>query len=98
MLVHFFHRNVRDTVIIFEEGKPTVPRYDIMVPWCALNGRHLVNAQFSKEAEREQRWLVEEDLQESLERAFQAYGEPLETVTLFKYLGRVLTVGGEDWL
>ena len=32
-----------------------------------------------------------------MERAFQAYGEPLETVTSFKYLGRVLTAGDDDW-
>ena len=32
-----------------------------------------------------------------MERAFQAYREPLETVTMFKYMGRVLTVGDYDW-
>ena len=32
-----------------------------------------------------------------MERAFQAYGEPLETVTLIKYIGRVLRAG-EDYL
>ena len=41
--------------------------------------------------------MVEEELWKSLERAFQAYGEPLETVTLFKYMGRVLTVGDDNW-
>ena len=30
-------------------------------------------------------------------RAFQAYGEPLETVTLFKYMVRVLTAGDDKW-
>ena len=30
--------------------------------------------------------------------AFQAYGEPLENVTAFKYLGRVMTAGGKYWL
>ena len=48
--------------------------------------------------ERRRRRLVEEELQESLNRAFQAYREPLETVTSFKYLGRVLTAGDDDWL
>ena len=32
-----------------------------------------------------------------MERAFLNYGEPLETVTLFKYLGRVMTEGDDDW-
>ena len=42
--------------------------------------------------------MAEEELRDSLERAFQAYGEPLETVTSFKYLIRVLTAGGDNWL
>ena len=29
--------------------------------------------------------------------AFQAYRRPLETVTAFKYLGRVLTASADDW-
>ena len=36
------------------------------------------------------------ELQESSERAFQAYGELLETVTSFNYLGRVMKAGDED--
>ena len=38
------------------------------------------------------------ELRESLERAFEAYREPLENVTAFKYLGQVLTAGENDWL
>ena len=41
--------------------------------------------------------LVEEELRESSERAFQAYGEPLETLMSFKYLGRLLTEGDKYW-
>ena len=33
-----------------------------------------------------------------MERAFEAYMEPLENVTAFKYLGQVLTAGYDDWL
>ena len=36
-------------------------------------------------------------MRERAERAFQAYGRMLETVTSFKYLGQVLTVGGDNW-
>ena len=43
------------------------------------------------------RQLVEEDLWESPERVFRAYGEPLEIVTSFKYLVRVMTVGDNNW-
>ena len=34
---------------------------------------------------------------ESSERAFQAYGEPLENVTEFRYTGREKTAGDYDW-
>ena len=46
--------------------------------------------------ERNLKQLVEEDLWESLDRAFHAYEEPLEVVTLFKYLGRLLTAVDDD--
>ena len=36
-------------------------------------------------------------MREISKRAFQAYGIPLETFVLFKYLGRVLTPGDDDW-
>ena len=41
---------------------------------------------------------MEADLRDSPERAFEAYGEPLEILTAFRYLGRVLTTGDDDWL
>ena len=34
---------------------------------------------------------------ESIERAFEAYVAPLETVTSFKYLGQVMTAVDDDW-
>ena len=33
-----------------------------------------------------------------MERAFQAYGEPLDNTTSFQYLGRVLTAAVENWM
>ena len=63
-----------------------------------MNGRHLATDQCTERQERNCRKLAEEELQEILERDFQASWEPLETVTSFKYLGRVLTVGDDDWM
>ena len=80
------------------EGNPPHPRCpwrEMMVPWVALNSRHLVTDQCAKGAERNFRWMLEEDIRESAKRAFQDYGRPLETVTSFKYLERVLTAGDE---
>ena len=100
MRVHFFHRHIWDNIIIWEEGNlphSQCPRCNMMVPLRDLNRRHLATTKCAKGGESNQRRLAEEDLQESSERMFQAYGEPLETVTYFKYLGRVLTAGGDDW-
>ena len=36
-------------------------------------------------------------MRESTERAFEAYGAPLENVTAFRYLGRVMTAGDDEW-
>ena len=63
-----------------------------------MNGRHLATDQCTERQERNSRKLAKEELQEILERDFQASWEPLETVTSFKYLGRVLTVGEDDWM
>ena len=38
------------------------------------------------------------DTGESLERAFEAYGEPITNVLTFRYLGRALTAGDDDWI
>ena len=40
---------------------------------------------------------MEAETRESIERAFEAYGAPIKNVTEFKYLGRVLTVGNDNW-
>ena len=41
--------------------------------------------------------MVEAELREITERAFKAYGKPLENVSAYKYLGQVMTAGDEDW-
>ena len=42
--------------------------------------------------------LGEADLREISERAFEEYGETLETLTTFRCLGRVLTAVDYDWI
>ena len=48
--------------------------------------------------ERKRRRLSEADLKERSERAFKAYREPMENLTKFRYLERVLMAGYDDWL
>ena len=100
ILVNFMHLHVRDTVVILDKGNPPHPRCpqcDILVPWYALNGRHLATAQWDRGVERKIRRLAEEELRDILERIFQAYGTPLNNVTEFKYMGRVMNSVDEDW-
>ena len=69
----------------------------MLVPWRALNGRHHATAHYQKGAERKRRQMAEAELRDSTERAFEAYGKPLETVSKFKYLGRVMTARDDNW-
>ena len=63
-----------------------------------MNGCHPDNAQCARGAERKRRRIAEAELRERLEREFEVYGEPLENVIAFKYLGQVLKAGDDDWL
>ena len=101
MLVHFLYRNVLNTVVILEGGKfphPWCAQFDMLVPQRSLNGRHLATSQCARGAERKRRRFAEADTREILERAFEAYGEPIQNVSEFRYLGRVLTAVDDDWI
>ena len=69
----------------------------MLVPWRALKKRHHATAQCAKGAERKRRWIAEAGLRESTESAFEAYGKPLDNVSSFNYLRRVMTSGDDDW-
>ena len=66
-------------------------------PRRALNSQHPGTAQCHKEAEKKRRRLAESETQENSERAFEAYGAPIESVMEFKYLGIILTATENDW-
>ena len=66
------------------------------VPRKVLNGRHLGIAQCAKGVERKRRRLAETETRENSERAFKAYGEPMEAVLEFRYLGRLLMATDDD--
>ena len=54
--------------------------------------------QFKKGGERKQRRLAAEESGVVFSTSFRAYGTPLEMVTSFKYLDRVLLVADDEWL
>ena len=69
----------------------------MLVPWRTLNGRHPSTAQCARGTEWKRQRLAEEEFRENTEKAFEAYGAPLENVTVFKYMGLVITAGDDDW-
>ena len=48
--------------------------------------------------EQKRRRLAEAETRENLERAFKAYREQIQNFLTFRYLGKVLTAGDDDWL
>ena len=48
-------------------------------------------------AETKRRRLAESEVRDSAEMAFEVYREQLQAVASFKYLGRILTEGEDDW-
>ena len=58
MRVNFWHRHVRDTVLILEEGTPPHPRCPLcymLVPCKSLNGTNRRTAQCNRVAEQKRR-------------------------------------------
>ena len=101
MRVHFVHRHFLNTVIIPEEGnRPHLrcARCNMLVPRRDLNGRHPATNQCSRGAERKRRRLAEAEAREISEQAYEAYGELIQNVSTFRYLGKMLTAGDDGWL
>ena len=69
----------------------------MFVPWRALNGRHKTTEMCRSGADKKRRRLVEAEVRDSAEMAFEVYGEQLQKVSRFKCLGRILTEGDDDW-
>ena len=69
----------------------------MLVPWRALNEKHHDTTMCRSGAERKRRRMAETELQESTERAFEAYRKPIEAVPSFKYLGQIMTAGDDNW-
>ena len=100
MQVHLWYRHVRYTVVILEEcnlPQPRCPLCDMLVPCRDMNGIYRGTAQFKKGTERKRRRLEVEEEREVTSRAVSTYGHPLEMVTSFKYLGKVISAADNYW-
>ena len=99
--MQLWHRHVRDTMVILEEGNLPHPQSslcDMLVLWKALDGTHRCTEQCNQGEERKRRKLAAEEEKEVIDRDFSAYWRPLETATSFKYLGQVILAADNDWL
>ena len=67
------------------------PECNMFLPLEEINHRHPTTELFTRGAERKKGWLEEEEARVGVVMAFQEYGQPLERVMLFKYLGCLLT-------
>ena len=69
----------------------------ILVLWKDLNGNHRRIEQYNQGVERKRQKLAAEEEREVTARSFSAYGRPLDMVTSFRYMGKVILVADEDW-
>ena len=76
---------------------PRCTNCDMFVPWRALNGRHKSTEMCRCGADKKKRRLAEAEVLDSTEMAFEVYGKQIQSVPRFKYLGRILTEGDDDW-
>ena len=69
----------------------------MLVPWKALSGTHRHTSQCNWGAEQKRRKLAADEEREVTASDFSAYGRPLEMVTYFRYLRRVILAADDDW-
>ena len=87
MKVQLWHRHIRDTVVILEEGNTPQPQCslcDVLLTWRSLNGMYWRIEQYKRGVERKKRRLAAEEEREVTARAFSAYERPLEMMNYFR--------------
>ena len=90
---HFLMRHPQDLVCIPIEGSRPLPqckRCGLQTPVEDLNGGHHRTELCQRGWERKRQHAAAVRSQEALGRSFTAYGEELERVEVFKYLGRLI--------
>ena len=99
IMVHFWNRHVRYTVVILEEGNlphPWFPLCDMLVPWKSLNWTHRHTAKFNRGVERKRHRLAVEEDRDVTARYFRSHWQPLDMVTSFRNMVRVILAEDDD--
>ena len=81
------------------EGSPPLPkcnRCGLQILYAAMNGRHYDTVMCKDGLARKEQHAAAECTHLSLRQTFTAYGEELERVEVFKYLGRLLAYNDDD--
>ena len=97
---HFMRRHVQHTIIISQEGAwahPRCEKCDMFVSQFALGQGHQNTAMCRDGAARKRQRLAVETARRATSVAFTAYGDEIESVKVFKYLGRQLSSTDCDW-
>ena len=93
---HFRDRHPLDNVTVPGEGTlPRCPACDMQTNFVTAP-RHQQTAFCKRGAERKAQYAAAVKNARALEVEFTAYGEPLEQVDVFKYLGRLLAMDDND--
>jgi hypothetical protein len=96
---HFLYRHYHDMIIIMEEGRlPRCPECGMFCTLLALAGTHRESAICKKGAKSNKQQMRDLQCIQALRRTFTIRAQPIETVTNFTYLGRVITSRDDDWL
>jgi len=97
---HFCHRHPDDTLCILEEAPTPLPKCELCgmhVKPNAIRGGHQTSLLCKRGAARLRQRKVNEEARLAREQVFTIYGEPLQSVIVFKYLGRPLSSTDDDW-
>jgi Reverse transcriptase (RNA-dependent DNA polymerase) len=97
---HFAFRHPQDSLCILEEGHAPLPKCErcgMHVSYFALNNQHYGTKSCQAGAARMRQRYASADSRRASEEVFTINGEVLEQVSVFKYLGRLLSSNDSDW-
>jgi hypothetical protein len=96
---HFLMRHPQDLVCFLIEGSQPLPKCErcgLQTLVADLNGGHHRTELCQQEWERKRQHAAAERSQEALKCSFTVYGEELERVEVFRYLGRLIVYDDAD--
>ena len=99
--VHFYQQHPWNSMVVLEEGNqphPWYPQCDMFVPQETLNQAPPTSEMFRRGTERKRQRPVVDETEERTGRVFLAYGTPMTSVSLFRYLGQTLLSSKYNWL